>query len=103
LLKRKTGAPTSALLTLPEKAAAQIVSYCQEACIDAEEVPLGWWKLNQTRHPLLAKVARNYLCVCATSCASERVFSTAGNIVTPTISLLKPEKMNMLVFLAKNM
>lgn len=77
--------------------------YAHESAINAEDDPLVWWKDNQTRLPLLAKVAKKYLCVCATSCASERVFSTAGNIVTPTRSLLKPEKVNMLVFLAKNM
>uniref|UniRef100_UPI003AAD5237 E3 SUMO-protein ligase ZBED1-like n=1 Tax=Centroberyx gerrardi TaxID=166262 RepID=UPI003AAD5237 len=102
LLKRKAGAAT-ATPTLPEKVVTEIATYARESAINAEEDPLVWWKANQTRLPLLAKVAKKYLCVCATSCASERVFSTAGNVVTPTRSLLKPEKVNMLVFLAKNM
>ncbi len=46
---------------------------------------------------------RKYLCVCATSTPSERVFSTAGKVVGPQRALLKPDKVNMLVFLAKNL
>ena len=38
------------------------------------------------------------LSVCATSCASERLFSVSGNIVTPTRTCLNPDKVNMLVF-----
>ena len=65
--------------------------------------PLAWWKNNAVRFPLLSVLAKKYLCVCATSTASERVFSTAGNVVTSTRNLLKPEKVDMLVFLAKNL
>ncbi|XDV29576.1 hypothetical protein PO909_032683 [Leuciscus waleckii] len=102
LLKRKSDTVT-VNLTIPEMVVSEISTYAQESPIHAEQDPLAWWKENQSRFPLLAKVAKKYLCVCATSCASERVFSTMGNIVSPTRSHLKPEMVNMLGFLAKNM
>ena len=50
----------------------------------------------------LGKAAQKYLCICATSCASERLFSTAGNVVLSFKATLKPDKVDMLVFLSKN-
>ena len=41
--------------------------------------------------------------ICGTSSASERLFSVAGKIVMAKRSLLKPDKVNKLVFLAKNL
>ena len=58
---------------------------------------LQWWSMHATIYPSLAKLARKYLCVC------ERLFSVAGNIVTAKRTLLKPHKVDMLVFLAKNL
>ncbi len=43
---------------------------------------LNWWKVYQDRLPLLASLARQYLCIPATSAPSERLFSTAGNNMT---------------------
>lgn len=89
-------------LTDEQRAMAEIAIYLQESAIDGEEDPLKWWANNQNRFPLMAKIAKKYLCICATSTPSERVFSTAGSVVTPIRSLLKPDKVNMLVFLARN-
>ena len=71
--------------------------------IDSDETPMSWWKNHSTVYPVLAKLAKKYLCMCATSCISERQFSTSGNIVTSSWSSLKPTKVNMLVFLARNL
>ncbi len=101
LLKSRT---TSASAPIPKRARAdnELTRYLQEESIDSNANPLFWWRDNQSRYPLLSKVARKYMCICATSTPSERVFSVAGNIVTPMRSSLKPHKVNMLVFLARN-
>ena len=64
--------------------------------------PLTWWRTNCTLFPMLSSLVRKYLCVPATSTPSERVFSTAGNLVTQKRSMLKPETVDMLVFLHAN-
>ncbi|KAI2664116.1 Transposon Ty3-I Gag-Pol polyprotein [Labeo rohita] len=53
--------------------------------------PLAWWKHNECKYPHIAKMARHYLAVPATSVPSERVFSTAGDIVTAKRSTFSPE------------
>lgn len=103
LLQRKAAALAGPVGTVEERAEAETTAYCREHVIPGDEDPLLWWKSNGVRRfPLTSRVARKYLCVCATSSPSERVFSTAGKVVNPQRALLKPEKVNMLVFLAKN-
>lgn len=84
------------------RADTEVARYLQEKALDLHSDPLAWWRENQARFPLLSKVARKYMTICATSTPSERVFSAAGNIVTPLRASLKPDKVNMLVFLARN-
>ena len=59
--------------------------------LDAD--PLQWWSMHAAGYPR----------ICGTSSSSERLFSVAGNIITAKRSLLKPHKVDMLVFLAKNL
>ena len=65
--------------------------------------PITWWKANQERYPLLAKLAKQLLCVPATSVPSERVFSMSGTITNAKRNSLKPENLDTLVFLNKNL
>ena len=81
----------------------EIEDYIKQPLLDAELNPLQWWKVHMVVLPTMAKLARKYLCVCASSSASERIFSCSGNIVSKKRTLLKPDKVNMLVFLAKNL
>ena len=41
---------------------------------DISDEPLIWWKSESVRYPVLTKLARKFLCLCATSVPSERVF-----------------------------
>lgn len=45
--------------------------YCEEPIMSTDTDPLSWWKLQQSRYPTLAVVAKRYLCICATSVQSE--------------------------------
>ena len=74
----------------------------KEQSADTED-PLAWWRENESRFPLLSKIAKKYLCIAATSVASERVFSTSGYIVNPRRNKLKAENVDMFTFLAKNL
>ena len=64
-----------------------------------EADPLTWWHHNCKVFPLLSKLARKYLSVCATSSHSERLFSSGGHVVNSLRGNLNPERVNMLVFL----
>ena len=90
-----------ATLTAQEKVQAEISRYSLEPSYVGD--PLKWWKANASRYPLLANLARKYLCIPATSVPSERVFSSAGHIVNKRRACLDPSSVNMLVFLAENL
>ena len=53
-------------------------------------------------YPMIANVAKRYLCIPGSSVSAERVFSTARDIVTAQRSTLKSEHIDQLVFLHKN-
>lgn len=81
----------------------EVQNYLSASRLDFEEDSLLWWKAQPFNYPSLGRVAQKYLCICATSSASERLFSTAGNVVSSFRATLKPDKVDMLVFLSKNL
>lgn len=100
---KTSAAPPSLPVKLEDVAEAEVNNYLMTPAIDGEDDPLAWWRVHKISYPQLSIMARKYLCVPATSAPSERLFSTGGNIVTCTRSSLKPAKVNILVFLAKNL
>ncbi|XP_040889402.1 zinc finger BED domain-containing protein 4-like [Toxotes jaculatrix] len=82
---------------------AEIVRYRSEMSISLTSCPLKWWKENSKFYPLLSPLAKAYLTTPATSVPSERVFSTAGDVVTSQRSQLRPENVDMLIFLKRNL
>ncbi|XP_041093515.1 E3 SUMO-protein ligase ZBED1-like [Polyodon spathula] len=93
-------APT--LVSEKDKILLELNHYLLSPLADSESDPLIWWKAQQANFPRLCKLAQKYLCIPATSSASERVFSTCGSVVTCKQTRLKPDAVDRLVFLAKN-
>jgi hypothetical protein len=83
---------------------SEMTGYKSEQVIDLSQDVLLWWKLHSDKymHPSLSTLARFYPSVLTTSVASERVFSTAGDVVSEQRALLTPENAETLVHLKKN-
>ncbi|KAJ8364858.1 hypothetical protein SKAU_G00136890 [Synaphobranchus kaupii] len=84
--------------TCPE----EVHEYLQMTRIPTMSNPLGWWARNEKQFPRLAKLAKSYLAIPATSTPSERVFSLAGNTITRQRSSLHPAHVDALIFLHAN-
>jgi hypothetical protein len=56
------------------------------------KTPLAYWKMNCGAHPQLAKMARDFLAIPATSAPSERCFSKARSLLPYTRNRLGPDK-----------
>lgn len=85
-----------------EKIETELKSYLLTPGVDPDTNPLEWWKRHQPNFPRLSVLAKKYLSIPATSASSERVFSVGGGIVTCHRACLKPEVVDRLVFLARN-
>ena len=97
-----TGIESDSEVSIGEKVNQEVSTYLKVPRLDYELDPLEWWKNNESAYPTLAKLAKKYLTVPATSASSERLFSKSGKVVTPLRASLKPDKVEQLVFLAKN-
>ena len=78
-------------------------AYLSETNAPRHSNPLLYWKEKQATWPLLVTLARKYLAPPCTTVPSERLFSTAGNVVTDKRTRLDAKKVEMLLFLNKNM
>ena len=101
--KEKQDKSQSCTYTHEEQITTELDKYLSAARLDTEEEPLLWWKDHENTYPMLSRLARKYLAVCATSSASERLFSSSGHIVNHLRCNLNPTKVNMLVFLNNNL
>ena len=87
----------------PEQRVKKEIEDCIKLLLlDTESDPLQWWKVHMAVLLTMTNLVWKYLSMCASSSASERMFSCTGNIVSKNRTLLKPDKVNMLGFLAKN-
>jgi hypothetical protein len=60
---------------------------------------LTWWKVNSTKFPIVAKIARDVLAIPITTVASESAFSTGGRVLDPFRSSLAPKTVEALICL----
>jgi hypothetical protein len=75
---RSTPSPNSSSLSTSDRIRREAEMYMQYPTMDIDGCPLEWWKLEANRLLLLSSLARKYLCVCASSVPSERVFCIGG-------------------------
>ena len=79
----------------------QLSRYAME-CAGYSIVVFQFWKTARDRYKDLAVVAVKYLTVPATSVPSERLFSTAGLVVSKLRASMSPELVGQILFLNKN-
>ncbi|CAN0411664.1 unnamed protein product, partial [Discosporangium mesarthrocarpum] len=82
-----------------ERAMDKLGMYGRIDALDIDEAkkiggPLQWWHERKRIYSHLAKLARKYLPMQATSASSERLFSTAGNTVTVKVNRLTGDKVD---------
>lgn len=95
---RSTNIPTNR-----DRLFKELEQYLAEPNAPETSNPLDWWRNYQSKYPSIAVVARAYLGIPATSVASERVFSKCGRVCSERRSLLSPQHVEQLVFLANNL
>ncbi|KAL3066090.1 hypothetical protein OYC64_016103 [Pagothenia borchgrevinki] len=81
----------------------EVTSYMAANSTSLDSDPLAWWKTNEAKYPHVAMLAKRYLAVSGTSVPSERVFSTAGDIVSASRSALSASNVDKFIYLGKNM
>jgi hypothetical protein len=64
---------------------------------------LLWWRDHKEEYPGLCLVARNVLCVMASSAASERNFSLAGHVVSERRTSLASSSVNNILLINSSM
>jgi hypothetical protein len=81
----------------------EIQEYTNLKIIDKSLDLLSWWKDHKTKFPYLYQAHVFINSIPASSAASERAFSLAGNIVTEKRTRLDPEKLNSMVLSRSNL
>ena len=66
---------------------------------DIDIDPLEYWKVNERVFPRLSTLAKRYLGIPASSVPVERLFSSAGELISKKRNSLLPENANVLLSL----
>ena len=78
----------------------EMTNYRKESSLPKNENPLSYWKKKEVQYPLLAKLAKKYLCIQATSTTAERIFSRLGLLLTKRRLCLDGERSEKIMFLS---
>ena len=88
--------------SVEERVLAEISRFKAEPSMAVTSDPFKWWAGRSSSFPILHEVALSYLFIPGTSVASERVFSSAGDIINKKRCALHPDNADILIFLHKN-
>jgi len=91
------------MTSLNELVSLELANYVKAEQCSFNDSPLLWWKTRSQHYPRLALLARQYLSIQGTSVASERVFSTAGEIISQRRSRISSDMVDKILFLNKNL
>ena len=80
----------------------EVSEYLQMHEIPIKSDTLIWRNEKKDKFPILSNLAQKYLAVSATSTASERLFSDAGNLLTNKRTCMKPKLFKKIMFLKRN-
>ena len=80
----------------------ELEAYFNASQIDWDANPFEWWNMYKSKFPILSNLAQKYLCISATSTASERLFFDAGNTMTVKRTSLNQNLFERIVILKKN-
>jgi hypothetical protein len=81
---------------------SELDSFLGFTITDPNMAPLQWWKLHYRRFPELARLARLYLSIPASSAEVERLFSASGRIITEERARLSERRSQQMLMLKKN-
>ena len=86
--------------TKKEGGEEELKRYALEKMLDYDESPFDWWKRRKEEFSLLARLARKYLSVQATSTPAERMMSRLGLILTKRRLAMTGDHFDMIMFLS---
>lgn len=82
---------------------SEIKHYLEEPLLDRKKNPFLWWKTQgQAQFPILSKIAKQILCIPATSIPPERVFLKKGRLFAEKRKSIKPKYVDQFIFLNQN-
>nr|CAI5837978.1 unnamed protein product [Callosobruchus analis] len=84
------------------KAIIEVQRYLEIDILARHEDPPKFWRQQHFNFPNLSSVAKERLCVLATSVPCERQFSKASQMITDRRNKLSPSKAEKLIFLNSN-
>lgn len=79
----------------------EITQYLEED-VENDVEPLVWWRQKEPRFPRVARLAKKYLALPASSAPSERIFSKMNAVVDKRRASLDPDRVERIVFIKQN-
>jgi hypothetical protein len=74
--------PFKKIKLCPPEPENELDKYLAAGVVSEDEDVLQWWKRHADEYPRLARIARDYLAIPATSVPSERAFSSGANLIS---------------------